>query len=174
VDAVAERLGVAGRPRPAEGAERLHRLDDLQPPRRKVAGAARRAGARDVGLVAQWYAQFFAEAFGHPLEDADASARHMLDGGGAVVLWEHGGEALSLAAARAPVFGVARIGPVYTPPDLRGRGYGSAVTAAATRLLLDAGAVPVLYTDLANPTSNAIYRALGYRPVCDWAMARFD
>jgi hypothetical protein len=24
-----------------------------------------------------------------------------------------------------------------------------------------------LYTDLANPTSNAIYMRLGYRPVCD-------
>jgi predicted GNAT family acetyltransferase len=61
--------------------------------------------------------------------------------------------------------GSARVGPVYTPPEHRGRGYGSAVTAAATRSILAEGAVPVLFTDLANPTSNKIYRALGYRPV---------
>jgi predicted GNAT family acetyltransferase len=54
---------------------------------------------------------------------------------------------------------------VYTPPKERGRGYGSAVTAAATRSILDDGAIPVLFTDLANPTSNKIYQALGYRPV---------
>jgi predicted GNAT family acetyltransferase len=56
---------------------------------------------------------------------------------------------------------------VYTPPKQRCRGYGSAVTAAATRAVLEAGAVPVLYTDLANTTSNRIYQELGYYPVED-------
>jgi predicted GNAT family acetyltransferase len=69
-------------------------------------------------------------------------------------------------AGRRRVFaGSARLGPVYTPPGLRGRGYGSAVTAAATRAIQDDGGVPVLFTDLANPTSNKIYQQLGYRPV---------
>jgi predicted GNAT family acetyltransferase len=78
-------------------------------------------------------------------------------------------------AARHPVtFGVARIGPVYTPPALRGRGYGSAATAAATRDVLEEAAVPVLYTDLANPTSNKIYQQLGYYPVEDRAHVRFS
>jgi predicted GNAT family acetyltransferase len=68
---------------------------------------------------------------------------------------------------------VARIGPVYTPPEYRGHGYGSAVTAAATAAVLAAGAVPVLYTDLANPTSNKIYQAIGYRAVADRAAVWF-
>jgi predicted GNAT family acetyltransferase len=57
---------------------------------------------------------------------------------------------------------------VYTPAEHRARGYGSAVTAAATQDVLDDRAIPVLFTDLANPTSNAIYQRLGYRPVGDY------
>jgi predicted GNAT family acetyltransferase len=57
---------------------------------------------------------------------------------------------------------------VYTPPEHRGHGYGSAVTAAASQIALDRGKrFCFLYTDLANPTSNAIYTRIGYRPVCD-------
>jgi predicted GNAT family acetyltransferase len=78
------------------------------------------------------------------------------------------GEPVSLAVRRAPAEGSARVGPVYTPPQHRGQGYGSAVTAVATQDVLDDGAVPVLFTDLANPTSNAIYQRLGYRPVGDY------
>jgi predicted GNAT family acetyltransferase len=62
---------------------------------------------------------------------------------------------------------------VYTTPEARGRGYGSAATAAATRDILAAGAVPCLYTDLANATSNKIYQALGYYPVVDRTLVRF-
>ena len=70
---------------------------------------------------------------------------------------------MALAGRSAPAGGVARIGPVYTPPARRRRGYGSAVTARATQAALQAGANDVvLYTDLSNPTSNAIYQSIGY------------
>jgi uncharacterized protein len=63
---------------------------------------------------------------------------------------------------------------VYTPPDLRGRGYGSAVTAHATQEQLAAGRdYCFLYTDLANPTSNKIYMNIGYERVCDSAEYAF-
>ncbi|MFG2722452.1 GNAT family N-acetyltransferase [Streptomyces sp. NPDC048416] len=62
----------------------------------------------------------------------------------------------------------ARIGPVYTPPGLRRHGYAAAVTSAATRLAQNRGAAQmVLFTDLSNPTSNALYQRLGYRPLRD-------
>ncbi len=62
----------------------------------------------------------------------------------------------------------ARIGPVWTAPASRGRGYATALVAAASRELLDRGARRVfLTTDLANPVSNAIYARIGYRPVDD-------
>ncbi len=72
------------------------------------------------------------------------------------------------------VAGVERIGPVYTPPDRRGRGYASAVVAGVSRSALDAGHRCILYTDLENPTSNAIYRAIGYRAVAEALQYRFD
>jgi predicted GNAT family acetyltransferase len=69
----------------------------------------------------------------------------------------------------------SRIGPVYTPPDLRRRGYASAVVAAASQAQLDAGArFCFLFTDLANPTSNRIYQAIGYEPVRDVEVYTFE
>ena len=55
------------------------------------------------------------------------------------------------------------------PPDsVRGHGYGSAVTAAAARQAWLGGAHDVvLFADLANPISNAIYQRIGFEPVCD-------
>ena len=59
------------------------------------------------------------------------------------------------------------IGPVFTPPELRGHGYATTAVADLTRSLLAAGHRVCLFTDQANPTSNAIYAGLGYRPVVD-------
>jgi len=69
---------------------------------------------------------------------------------------------------------MSRIGPIYTTPEHRRRGFGAAVTAAASRWALDAGAERVLlFTDLANPTTNALYPRIGYRPVHDAVELRF-
>ena len=75
---------------------------------------------------------------------------------------------MSLAGFAGPTPNGIRIGPVYTPPELRGHGHGTAVTAGVSQLLLDRGhKFCFLYTDLANSTSNAIYMRIGYEPVCD-------
>jgi GNAT superfamily N-acetyltransferase len=83
-------------------------------------------------------------------------------------LWEDEGRAVSLVGRQGEVFGATRIGPVYTPHEFRGRGYASALTAHVTRQILDTGSEACLFTDLANPTSNKIYAAIGYRPVADF------
>ena len=68
-----------------------------------------------------------------------------------------------------------RIGAVYTPPELRRRGYASALVAAVSQAELDRGRRwCFLFTDLANPTSNRIYQAIGYRPIRDIQMFRFE
>lgn len=83
-------------------------------------------------------------------------------------VWEVEGHPVSLAAAVAPTPHGIRLNNVYTPPEERGRGYASALVAALTQLLLDRGREFVfLHTDLANPTSNAIYQRLGYKLVAD-------
>ncbi len=69
----------------------------------------------------------------------------------------------------------ARVGPVYTPPERRGRGYASNLVAAVSQAQLEAGCRSVfLFTDLANPTSNHIYQAIGYEAVRDVADWRFE
>ncbi|MGH3507437.1 MAG: GNAT family N-acetyltransferase, partial [Nocardioidaceae bacterium] len=91
---------------------------------------------------------------------------------GRLHVWDDGGRVCMVGTAW-PVEGVARIGPVYTPPAYRGRGYASNLTAHVTGQVLSSGLVPTLFTDLANPTSNKIYQAIGYRGVADAFMLRF-
>ncbi|MFC0628588.1 GNAT family N-acetyltransferase [Kribbella deserti] len=146
---------------------RLHRLDVLVEP--TVSGAARRAAAADAELCAHWGGAFEDEVAlsGGTKEMQLAWARSQIERG-TLWLWEDQGEVVSLASFRPSIFGVSRIGPVYTPAERRGRGYASAVTAAVSRQIVAAGSLACLYTDLANPTSNKIYAALGYRPVADF------
>jgi predicted GNAT family acetyltransferase len=95
-------------------------------------------------------------------------------GYGGLTLWEADGVPVSLAGLTRTVAGAVRVGPVYTPPALRGRGYAAAVTAAVSRAALGAGAREVLlFTDLANPTSNALYQRIGYVPVTDRVVLDF-
>jgi predicted GNAT family acetyltransferase len=79
-----------------------------------------------------------------------------------------------MASAPPEVAGQVRVGAVYTPAPLRGRGYAGGATAAVSQAALDSGAKEVLlFTDLANPTSNGLYQRLGYRPVADFATYEF-
>jgi predicted GNAT family acetyltransferase len=90
------------------------------------------------------------------------------------MVWEVEGVPVAQASARPVVAGMSRIGPVYTPPQHRRHGYAAAVTAAASQWALDEGAQRVLlFTDLANPTTNRLYPRIGYRPVYDALELRF-
>ena len=144
---------------------RLYRLDTLKPPTSSaVRGRPRRAGLHDLDLVMEWIVAFHLES--HP--DTATANRQQFRGkieDGLVWFWEHDERPVSLAGCNPTTFGVARVGPVYTPPAERRHGYGSAVTAACTRDALERGAEQVvLFTDVANPTSNAIYQKIGYQP----------
>ncbi|MFB7946353.1 GNAT family N-acetyltransferase [Kitasatospora phosalacinea] len=148
--------------------ERLYRLGELTPPPAPPAGGARLAAPAERELVARWFAAFAAEAGVNVPGDLQADADQRI-AAGALLLWEaEDGRVTSLAGASPAVAGMSRIGPVYTPPELRGRGYASALTAAASAHARAGGAAEVLLcTDLANPVSNAIYQRIGYLPVGD-------
>ena len=173
-DVVDRLVGLLGRVPAHRTAERLYRLDELTHPT-GVAGRERLAGADDTDLLADWYVAFAGEAHGAAPApfDAQVQAATAVAERRAWLWCDASGRPAALAIRQAPAAGVSRIGPVYTPAEKRARGFGSAVTAAATRAVLHDGAVPVLYTDLANPTSNRIYQAIGYRPVGDRASVRF-
>lgn len=149
-------------------ASRLFRLETLYPP--TSTGAGRQATEDDLDLLIRWGRAFSIEAFGYERapEDREANARRMVTTGDSVVIWEDHGAPVSMAVASAPIGGMSRVGPVYTPPEHRAHGYGSAVTAAVSQRARDAGAHDViLFANRDNPTSNSIYQKIGYRQVYD-------
>ncbi|MFF8773807.1 GNAT family N-acetyltransferase [Kitasatospora sp. NPDC015120] len=155
--------GVTGTVRTSE---RLYRLGELTGPPRPPAGRSRLAGPADRELLIRWFEEFAAEADALLPNVAKAVDDRTADG--RLHLWEDAGRPVAVAGASAVVAGMSRLGPVYTPAEARGRGYASAVTAAASAAALAGGAAEVLlYTDLSNPTSNSIYQQIGYRPVED-------
>ncbi|KUH88785.1 MULTISPECIES: GNAT family N-acetyltransferase [unclassified Mycobacterium] len=153
--------------------ERLYRLGTLQPPAR-VAGSARIAADPDRPVLADWVQSFFAETPGHPDTAGGVFVDAAMGRGDRFVLWDVDGTPVSMALLRSAAAGVSRIGPVFTPANRRAHGYGSAVTAAAAQGALNRGdAGVVLFTDLANPTSNAIYQKIGFEAVSDSARIDF-
>ena len=148
----------------------IYALERLIEPR-DVPGAARRATEADLELLRLWLLAFSREAL-HEDEPDEVRIEQMLRrrlelADASFLIWEDG-EPVSLAGCGGNTPSGSRIGPVYTPPEQRGRGYGSAVTAAITRARLEAGRrFCFLYTDLDNATSNKIYVDLGYERVAD-------
>jgi predicted GNAT family acetyltransferase len=134
-------------------------------------GSMRPATAGDRPLLLAWVLAFATEALHEGADTArlEHSVDARLAGGDAgFALWEVDCRPVSLVGFGGPTPNGIRVGPVYTPPELRGRGYASALTAQVSQLLLDRGRrFCFLYTDLANPTSNAIYSRIGYERVCD-------
>jgi predicted GNAT family acetyltransferase len=145
---------------------RLYSLD-APPPPGAARGVLRAAAAADIPLLRDWATAFFAdvglpsfegEAFIARLEEMIAVPR--------LWLWDDDGPVCMVAHTETTPR-TARIGPVYTPPGLRGKGYATAAVAALTRGLLAGGRTwCVLFADVANPTATELYRRLGYEEVC--------
>lgn len=159
-------------------AQRIYRVTTVQSPA-GVLGRARAAAESDRALLVSWV-QAFADEVLSEVESPAQRAEQTVDarlrqGTGGFMLWENGGETVSLAGWGGETPNGVRIGPVYTPPEDRRRGYGSAVTAAVSAERLAASRrFCFLYTDLANPTSNKIYTDIGYEPICDSVDYAFD
>jgi hypothetical protein len=161
--------GHAGGQPPIHRHERAFRLRAVIPPL-PAPGAMARAGEADRGLIIEWIGAFTEEAgIGGPVQDFGRMADRWLRGlGRTLYLWHDEGRAVSMTGVGGPTPHGIRVGPVYTPPELRGRGYASNLVAGVSQLQLDAGREFVfLFTDLANPTANKIYQAIGYEPVID-------
>ncbi len=147
--------------------EAMHVLDQVHDPPRPAAGRLRLPEPDERDLLVTWVAQFSIEAgligAAQAGELVDARLRRR-----GFLVWDDE-QPVSLIGLNPPVAGVVRIGPVYTPPQLRRRGYAGSAVAAASRQALAAGAARcMLFTDLANPTSNKIYAEVGYRRCGAW------
>lgn len=152
-------------------AERSFRLDKVIPVQ-GVSGECCPATEDDFELMVEWSLAFAAEAVDPASrEDMEQNVRSRLDDDPktrGMRFWVDDGKRVSMAGYGGLTPNSIRIGPVYTPPEYRRRGYASALTAAVSQEMLDNGRKFVtLYTDLSNPTSNHIYQAIGYQPVHD-------
>ena len=169
-EAYADRTGAAAK---VDKSLRLYRLGELTalpsalpsalPP---PPGRLRVAGPDDVDLCARWFVDFATAAGVGPAPDSRADSARVV-AAGRLLLWEVDGRPVAMVGHSPTVAGVTRIGPVWTPPEHRRRGYATAATAELAGALRERGEV-VLYADRANPTSTGIYLRLGFRPVGEW------
>lgn len=152
--------------------QRIHAL--REPPKfPPAAGRSRQATSADAALLFAWLQAFHREAVPHdpPItaEQADKAAAS-----GRYVLWVVDDQPVSMAAVARQIQRTAAIGPVYTPPEMRGHGYAGSVTAAvADRIFAEGYQAACLFTDLRNPISNRCYARIGFKPHCDaWHFVR--
>jgi len=149
---------------------RLYELTQLRG-RARIDGKLRRASAEERGLMIEWVGAFQTE-IGEAITDPDVVVDRWLPAG-QLWLWDMG-EPMSMAATREPAEGVIRVAAVYTPPKNRRRGYAEACVFGISKWIRQAGYRCILYTDLGNPTSNSIYRRIGYRAVGEVLRYRFE
>jgi len=153
----------------------------------RTAGDAIPAGSDDRGIVRDWLRAFEVEALrqsGVEEEEPEEMAREdrildsRLSGTQADAgywLFRVDDVPVSLAGFGGQTPNGIRVNAVYTPPRNRRRGYATTLVAALTEHLLSGDRrFCFLYTDLANPTSNAIYERIGYRMVCESAAYAFS
>jgi len=158
----------------------VYRLDAVRPPARPVgraAGRARLVTAADRDLVVPWLTDFERGAAHRDTPDGEAAFASFLNQPvRRLHLWQTpAGEAVSLAGRSGRTPSGVRIGPVYTPPERRGRGYGEALVAAVSQRELDDGArACYLYTDLDYGASNRLYTRVGYEKIGESAELRFE
>ena len=165
---MAERLAaLRGRTAVCYQRQRIHELRTVVVPEALAAGNCRPAALGDETTLTPWIAEML-RTMSDPREPAGVTRERIRTG--QLFVWETD-RPVSMAAWMGKTRNGARIALVYTPPERRGRGYATACVTALTQYLLDRGnRYCCLYTDLANPTSNAIYARIGYRPVSDAAV----
>ncbi|MCL2462783.1 MAG: GNAT family N-acetyltransferase [Defluviitaleaceae bacterium] len=156
--------------------QRIYELTRVNPEIPAV-GSIRPARESDMAFLPYWLAGFDRDCFGDRAADWDdmaGRARYQIAGGRLYIL-EDGGAPVSMANRSREMRTACGVSYVYTPPYFRNRGYASACVAAVSRLCLERGFKRcVLYTDLANPVSNSIYRKIGYEAICDSTEIGFE
>jgi len=151
---------------------RLHELTQQPPPGAAPPGSLRKATETDLALAREWIDAYVRDTGIHP--PAGDMAQRLI-ARGQLFLWVDDADVRSMVAATRDTGSGCSINTVYTPPRFRRRGYATAAVAALSRTLLETGRrFCCLYTDVANPTSNAIYAQIGYKPIRDDVEISFE
>ncbi|WP_074037595.1 GNAT family N-acetyltransferase [Exiguobacterium profundum] len=154
----------------SQGLYRLDSVEDID----MATGRMREATVADQAQLEAWYSAFEAESGlrSSPPEKVTKAVQTMLERKEAV-FWEVDGQVVSCAKRARPTENGITVSFVYTSPSARGKGYARSLVADLSRQLLETKSFCVLYTDLTNPTSNKIYREVGYQQIMDSAWVRF-
>jgi uncharacterized protein len=136
-------------------------------------GKLRVATETDKELVKKWAHFFHIDCFGENSKNPEGDPTQGIERGW-VFFWEDGGKPVSMSVKARPADKGMTVGGVYTPPEFRNKGYATSCVAEVSRNILQSGKqFCTLYTDLANPTSNSIYKKIGYVEIADSAQHTF-
>ena len=155
------------------------RLADLIVPEELRSGrlTGRRIEPGDVEQVTEWLVAFSLEAL-HEVDSPELrelvrTGLQRKQGQGMTWILHDQDRPVSTSGFNTRTAEVVQIGGVYTPPELRSRGYGRAVVAVS---LLDARAEGVqssiLFTGVENIAAQRSYEALGYQHIGDYRLLR--
>ena len=182
VVAVRSALGLATRKASVEGREDLFAVDlaDLRVPDLLASGRVqcRRPRADELEVAARWRLAFSVEALGRAggeesLAAARAEIARLQDLGSQWILVEEG-RPVAYSAFNARLPDAVQVGGVWTPPELRSRGYARAVVAGSLLEARRGGAArAVLFTGEDNRSARRAYEALGFRVVGDYGLVIF-
>ena len=156
--------------KPIQGLRLYELLEGGEVPRAE--GHLRQARPEDRSLMIRW-TRAFQDEIGEPGNDTELRVDREL-AARQLWVWDKEGKRMSMAVSRGPTQDVVRISGVYTPPENRNHGYAAACVHALSGHLRDSGYRCILYTDLGNPTSNSIYRRIGYRAIAEALRYRFE
>ncbi len=128
-----------------------------------IPGGWRKAGEEHAETVADFLCGFQMDCFQTQTdrEEALAGANGMISSG-KLLVWENDGKTVCMGGAFRNFARHAKLGPVYTPPEERNKGYAAALTAVVSQQVLDEGLLPILFADADYPASNKAYRNVGY------------
>jgi uncharacterized protein len=150
----------------------IYQLEEVKPVA-NASGYFRLAKDCDRDLLVEWIKAFEMEALGASHDDPEQFADRSLSQQ-TVYLWQDE-KPVSMAYGNGSPPDGGRVTAVYTPPEYRGKGYATACVAAVSQSLRDRGCrCCFLFADLANPTSNYVYQAIGYNPMAKWLEYRFE
>jgi len=160
-----------GRPFRVHRSLRLYQLRKVIPPP-TVKGRMRLALDSDVNPLRGWIHNFNTDIGESQTQEEASKTFQRLLADQRLYVWEDK-DLCSMAAWGGPTTHGVRISLVYTPPELRQKGYATLCVAALSKAMLDSGKkFCCLFTDLSNPTSNRIYQRIGYEQVCDFTEYR--
>jgi predicted GNAT family acetyltransferase len=150
-----------------ERRQRVYELRQVKDPV-PTRGQLRLATAEDLELVSGWRYEFQVEIFGEGDREEARRAAELGIEGGDIYVWEDG-RPVSIAMKTRPTRNGISVSLVYTPPELRGRGYATACVGQLSQLLLESGwRYCALFADVSNEAANRVYQKIGYEATCDY------